>query len=84
MALSLIHIFPKWYTDPQKMLDELKPDFVSVCTPNRYHKQWTLAALRAGADVACEKPMAVSLADAEELFAAAAACGKRLLSLIHI
>ena len=72
------HDIPKWYTDPQKMLDELKPDFVSVCTPNRYHKQWTLAALRAGADVACEKPMAVSLADAEELFAAAAACGKRL------
>ena len=31
------HDIPKWYTDPQKMLDELKPDFVSVCTPNVYH-----------------------------------------------
>ena len=42
------HSVANWYTDPQKMLDELKPDFVAVCTPNVYHKKWTIAALKAG------------------------------------
>ncbi len=49
------HDVPNYYQDPQKMLDELKPDFVAVCTPNMYHKEWTLKALRSGAHVACEK-----------------------------
>ena len=47
------HHVPNWYADPQKMLDELHPDFVAVCTPNVYHKEWTIKALRAGAHVAC-------------------------------
>ncbi len=65
------HGVEKWYADPQKMLEELKPDFVAVCTPNRYHKEWTIKALEAGAHVACEKPIALTLADAKEMWAAA-------------
>ncbi|MDP4134240.1 MAG: Gfo/Idh/MocA family oxidoreductase [Bacillota bacterium] len=72
------HNVPSYYEDPQKMLDELKPDFVAVCTPNVYHKKWTIAALKAGAHVACEKPLAVSLADAEEMWQTARDCGKML------
>ncbi len=72
------HNVEKWYTDPQAMLDELKPDFVAVCTPNNYHKEWTIKALESGADVACEKPMALSLADAKEMWETAEKCGKRL------
>jgi predicted dehydrogenase len=71
---------PKAYSDPQKMLDELKPDIVSVCTPNVYHKPWTLAALKAGANVLCEKPIATRLADAKEMYATAEACGKTLFA----
>ena len=40
---------PRAYGDWQKMLDEVKPDIVSVCTPNSYHKEQTIAALEAGA-----------------------------------
>jgi predicted dehydrogenase len=69
---------PRWYTDPQKMLDELQPDLVSVCTPNVYHKQWSMAALKAGANVMCEKPMALTYRDAKEMFACADQCGKLL------
>lgn len=72
------HNVEKWYADPQKMLDELKPDFVSVCTPNVYHKEWTIKALEAGAHVACEKPIALTLKDAEEMWATAERCGKKL------
>lgn len=69
---------PKYYTDPQRMLDEIKPDLVSVCTPNNYHKQWAIAALRAGANVVCEKPIAVHYKDAVEMFAEADKAGKLL------
>lgn len=72
------HNVPNWYADPQKMLDELQPDFVAVCTPNVSHKEWTIKALRAGAHVACEKPIAVSLADAEEMWKVAEEEGKHL------
>lgn len=72
------HHVPNWYVDPQKMLDELKPEFVAVCTPNMYHKEWTIKALQAGAHVACEKPIALTVADAQEMWATAKACGKQL------
>jgi len=78
METAQRHDVPSYYSDPQRLLDELKPDFVAVCTPNFYHKQWSIAALRAGAHVACEKPMALSLTDAEEMWAVAKETGKHL------
>ena len=66
------------YTYPQKMLDELAPDIVSVCTPNVYHKEWTIAALKAGANVLCEKPLATSYDDAVEMFEVAKAQSRML------
>ena len=72
------HNVPNYYSDPQKMLDELKPDFVAVCTPNMYHKEWTIKALRAGAHVACEKPSGLCVADIEEMWKTAEECGKML------
>lgn len=72
------HQVPNWYTDPQKMLDELHPDLVAVCTPNVYHKSWSIAALKAGAHVMCEKPIALTYKDAKEMFAVAEECGKIL------
>lgn len=69
---------PKWYSDPQKMLDELKPDIVTVCTPNMLHKKWSIAALEAGANVMCEKPLTLTYKDAKEMFDTADRCGKLL------
>ena len=51
------HGIPKYYVDPYKMLEEEKPDIISVCTPNAYHKEYTLAGFRAGCHVVCEKPV---------------------------
>lgn len=72
------HGIPKYYVDPYKMLEEEKPDIISVCTPNAYHKEYTLAGFRAGCHVVCEKPVAVTCADAEEMFNAAEKAGKHL------
>jgi predicted dehydrogenase len=70
---------PRAYGDWQKMLDEVKPDIVSVCTPNCYHKEQTIAALKAGAHVLCEKPVSTSQANAVEMFDTAKAAGRILM-----
>ena len=50
---------------------------VSITTPNGMHREMALAALAAGKHVWCEKPMALTLADAKEMAAAARASGKK-------
>lgn len=55
-------------TDCKKLLGELKPDIAIVCSPNASHKELSLLALEAGANVICEKPVAMKYADAVELF----------------
>ena len=67
------------YTDAQAMLDAGGLDVVSVCTPNKFHKDLTLAALAAGCHVLCEKPMAMSALEGREMLAAAKAADKRLM-----
>ncbi|MGN9819764.1 Gfo/Idh/MocA family protein [Streptomyces sp. SD11] len=54
---------PNGYTDLDRMLAEQRPDLVSICTPPTLHREQTVAALRAGAWVWCEKPPVPSLAD---------------------
>ena len=77
-ATALRYGIPSVYTDVGEMLGRQRPDLVIVCSPNHYHKEHALAALRAGAHVLCEKPLATSCADAVEMFQAAEAAGKIL------
>lgn len=49
----------------------VKPDIVSVCVPNMFHKEYIKAALESGINVICEKPLALTYKDATELFALA-------------
>ena len=46
-------------------------DIVSVCTPAAYHATYVVPAAQAGKHVLCEKPMALSLDDADQMIAAA-------------
>lgn len=69
---------PYAYGDWRKMLAEIKPDIVSVCTPNSYHKEQAIESLKAGAHVLCEKPIATCYADAVEMFDAAETAGRIL------
>lgn len=70
----------KYYTDAELMLSELKPDLVSICVPNFLHKHYVLTALKLGANVLCEKPLAFSRVDAEEMFELAEKKGKILMA----
>lgn len=74
------HGIPNVYTDAELMLKEQKPDVVSVCAPNMLHKQYTLLALKYGANVLCEKPIAFTYSDAFEMFEYAKKQGKVLMA----
>ncbi|MGH9949521.1 MAG: Gfo/Idh/MocA family protein [Pyrinomonadaceae bacterium] len=58
---------PELFDDPLKMIEQTKPDIVSVCTPPKFHIEQSLMALENGCHVFCEKPLAESLEDADKL-----------------
>ena len=68
--------FEKSTGDWRVLIADPEVEVVSVTTPNAFHAEMAIAALEAGKHVWCEKPMAVSLADAERMEAAARASGK--------
>lgn len=70
---------PKVYTDYRKMLKEQKLDAVSVCTPNAFHMAPTIAALKAGVHVLCEKPIAMNAVEGRAMCAAAAKARRLLM-----
>jgi predicted dehydrogenase len=57
-------------------------DFVDICTPTATHRELILDSLARGLHVFCEKPVAVTAAEAKEL-AAAARAAKRILFPCH-
>lgn len=66
------------YTDYRALLAAERLDIVYVCTPNRSHAAITIAALEAGSQVMCEKPMAKTAAEARAMLEAARRTGNRL------
>lgn len=71
------------FQDYLAMLNQVKPDIVSVCMPPEGHQQACLAALDAGVRaIICEKPFTTSLASAHQL---SATCAERgvLLAVNH-
>jgi predicted dehydrogenase len=66
------------YTDYNKMLAEVKPDIVTVATESGKHPEITIHCLNAGTHVICEKPIALSVSDADRMIAATKNTGKKL------
>ncbi len=69
----------KAFASYQELLDDPAIDAVSVCTANAFHCEVTVAALQAGKHVLCEKPMATTLAECEQMVEAAKKSGKFLM-----
>lgn len=59
-----------WYRDYMNLLEHKEVDAVDICTPTKYHADIAVAAAKAGKHVLCEKPMALSLEDADRMIRA--------------
>lgn len=63
----------KIYTDYDKLLDSGEADSVHICTPHHLHAEMSIKALSRNINVLCEKPMCITLKEAEAIKAAEAA-----------
>ncbi len=78
------HGIPSSYTDLGALLADPDVDAVYISTTNELHKAQTLAAAAASKHVLCEKPLALTLADAREMVAACARAGVVLATNHHL
>lgn len=70
---------PHAYTDYRKMLKEQNLEAVSVTTPTHTHCHIVIDSLQAGCHVLCEKPMALTLEEAQQMIEAEKAASKMLM-----
>lgn len=69
----------KVYDSYEELLADPQIDAVSVCVANNAHAQISIAAMKAGKHVLCEKPMAVTLEECEAMVKTAEETGKYLM-----
>ena len=74
-AHGIKHVF----ADYRDLLKLKGLDYVDICTPNLYHSEIAVAALKAGKHVFCEKPDAVNPVEAQKMADAAKKSGKTLM-----
>lgn len=77
------HQIPDVHEDWRDLVASPNVDIVSICTPPHTHREMSVAALKAGKHVICEKPMAMNVAEAEAMFAAAQAAPGQLAIIDH-
>ena len=68
------------YTDWREMLDKAPLDAVLVCTPHDLHAEQTIAALQRGLHVLVDKPMALTVKNAQSMVEAARKAGRVLMT----
>ena len=73
------HGVARAYSDYREMLRDPAVELVSITAPNRLHAQITIDAAAAGKHVVCEKPLCVTLEEADAMIAACKAAGVLLL-----
>jgi len=78
-AVCQRHGVPRHYADVRTMLDAEKPDFVDVITPPATHLDVVRAAAERGVAIFCQKPLAPTFAEAEQIVALARSAGVRLM-----
>ncbi|MBN8218053.1 MAG: Gfo/Idh/MocA family oxidoreductase [Spirochaetes bacterium] len=69
------HGIPRPFTDAAELLRQGDLDGVSIVTPDASHKDLSILAVKAGKHVLCEKPLALTAADAKAMAAAAKKAG---------
>lgn len=67
------------HADPAELIAREDVDAVIIAAPTYLHREFTLAAAAAGKHIFCEKPMALSVADCDEMLADARTHGVKLM-----
>jgi predicted dehydrogenase len=78
-AFAKRHGIPKFYSDYREMLRDPAVEMISITAPNRLHAQITIDAAKAGKHVVCEKPLCVTLEEADAMIDACKNAGVLLL-----
>jgi len=74
---------PAAYDSYEALLGDPEIDLVYNALPPSLHAEWTIAALRAGKDVLCEKPFTMTAAEASRVAAVATETGRRAIEAFH-
>ena len=80
--IAQVRHLPEYAANPDVQIAALTDpsiDAVSICSANNSHAEMTIAALKAGKHVLCEKPMATTLEDCEAMARTARQAGKLLM-----
>ena len=67
------------YTDWQRMIEDPRIQVIDNCTPDNLHRDPSIAALEHGKHVVCEKPLAMTAAEAKAMMQAAANTGGKTM-----
>lgn len=69
---------PRTYNNIAEMLNTEKPDLVDICTPPKTHARLAIEAMRHGCHVLVEKPMALTVADCDQIVQASEEYGLKV------
>src|SRR2546427_9951697 len=73
------HGIPRAYTDYRELLRDPDVEMISITAPNRLHAQITIDAAKAGKHVVCEKPLCLTIEEADAMIDACRKAGVLLL-----
>ena len=78
-AFAERHRIPRWFTDVGEALAGSGSEVADICLPNHLHASVTIAAARAGKHVIIEKPLCLTLEEADAMIAACTAHQRTLM-----
>ena len=82
-AFAREHGFERAEQSYEALIEAVDIDLIYNALPVNGHAEWSLRALAAGKHVLCEKPLAMSLREAEAMADAASHSGRRLIEAFH-
>jgi len=71
------------YTDAEEVLKRDDIDMIDICLPTYEHKRYAIKAIEAGKHVLCEKPMALSVEETEQMIESAEKSDKKFM-IAHV